>query len=583
MAKRIDRNMTVKEVLEQFPETAKIFQKYNLLIVGKSCGPHEPMAFFTKAHGVDYEQFAQELEAAISAKPEKLDIPEIDPSLIGDTIYQKFVKTAIIVSVTTGCLYGAIKLFQVGLAGSFDVLLKRAIQMHGSSQLVGWVGLYIMGFFYFILPRLKGTILVGRKWANLSYFLILAGLIIRALFYTVESTDTPLYPFIAGLLDTGAAAIFLGVCWSTLKRSTEPKGIQDNFLLAGMVWFLVSGIIYSILNLQLFLGLFKTEDPLLMGSVPPYLFSAWVHLFLMGFVFNFIFGISSKTISSFLDTPPVREGMIRKFFWIFNLSLVGYVISALTRIQKVYFVTLLLIAHFTWIFILSLGVFEKKVGDLDDVQMDRSHERFIRVGYAWLAISVGIALFQLLSKDPYTLHMLRGAANHGYTVGFVSMLMIGYSMKMIPVFTGNRIWSGTLTNWTFWLLNIGNGARIGFEILSATRNPVIHQIVGLTGFLEVIALFLFGINIWVTMSREEAYEEKAITKFTGNETVFALTEQFPQTIPILKGLGFEKITNPLLRKTLGRAITLKKACEEQKVDFSVLKQKIVAEIPALKA
>ena len=583
MAKRIDRNMTVKEVLEQFPETAKVFQKYNLLIVGKSCGPHEPMAFFTKAHGVDYDQFAQELEAAISEKPEKLEVPEIDPSLIGDTIYQKFIKTAIIVSVTTGCLYGAIKLFQVGLAGSFDVLLRRAIQMHGSSQLVGWVGLYIMGFFYFILPRLKGTILVGRRWANLSYFLILAGLIIRALFYTVESSDTPLYPFIAGLLDTGAAAIFLGVCWSTLKRSTEPKGIQDNFLLAGMVWFLVSGIIYSILNLQLFLGLFKTEDPLLAGSVPPYLFSAWVHLFLMGFVFNFIFGISSKTISSFLDTPPVREGMVRKFFWIFNLSLVGYVISALTRIQKVYFVTLLLIAHFTWIFILSLGVFEKKVGDLDDVQMDRSHERFIRVGYAWLAISLGIALFQLLSRDPYTLHMLRGAANHGYTVGFVSMLMIGYSMKMIPVFTGNRIWSGTLTNWTFWLLNIGNGTRIGFEILSATKNPAIHQIVGFTGFLEVIALFLFGINIWVTMTREEAYEERTITEFTGNETVFALTEQFPQTIPILKGLGFEKITNPLLRKTLGRAITVKKACEEQKVDFSVLKQKIVAEIPALKA
>ncbi len=104
MAKRIDRNMTVKEVLEQFPETANVFQKYNLLIVGKSCGPHEPMAFFTKAHGVEYDQFAQELEAAISEKPEKIDLIEIDPSLIGDTIYQKFVKTAMIISVTTGCL-----------------------------------------------------------------------------------------------------------------------------------------------------------------------------------------------------------------------------------------------------------------------------------------------------------------------------------------------------------------------------------------------------------------------------------------------------------------------------------------------
>ncbi len=566
--------MTVKEVLDHYPETAKVFQKYNLLIVGKSCGPHEPMAFFTKAHGVEYDQFVQELEAAISEKPEKIDLIEIDPSLIGDTIYQKFVKTAMIISVTTGCLYGAIKLFQVGWGGSFDVLSRQAIQMHGSSQLVGWVGLYIMGFFYFILPRLKGTTLVGRRLANLSYYLVLAGLIIRAVLYNFEKSDTPLYPFMAAFLDTVAAALFLVICWRTLKKSTEPKGIQDNFLLAGMVWFLVSGIVSSVLNLQLYLGSFPTQNPLVAGSVPPYLFSAWVHLFLMGFVFNFIFGISSRTMSSFLDTPPVREGTVRKFFWIYNAALIGYVISALTRIQTVYFVTLLLIVHFTWLFIFALRVFEKKVGDLDDVQMDRSHERFIWVGYGWLAVSLGIALFQLMTKDPYTLHLLRGAANHGYTVGFVSMLMIGYSMKMIPVFTGNRIWSSALTQWTFWLLNIGNTTRIGFELLSITKSPVIHGIVGFTGFLEVSAVILFGINIWVTMTKEEAYEVKPIETFTGNETVFALTEQFPQTISILKAAGFEKITNPLLRKTLGRAITVKKACEEQKVDFNSLKQKV---------
>jgi hypothetical protein len=324
------------------------------------------------------------------------------------------------------------------------------------------------------------------------------------------------------------------------------------------------------------MGYFPSESPLLSGSVPPHLFSTWVHLFLLGFVFNFLFGISSKTVSSFLDTPPVREGVVRRFFWIFNLSLAGYIISALAGYHPIYFITLLLIAHFTWLFIASLRIFEKRVGDLADIQMDRGHERFIRVGYGWLAISLGIALFQMMSTDPYTSHLLRGAANHGYTVGFVSMLMIGYSMKMIPVFTGNRIWSRSLTVLTFWLLNIGNGSRIGFEILSATKNPIIHQIVGFTGFLEVLALILFGINIWVTMKKEEAYEVKPIEVFTGNETVYALTEQFPQTIPILKEAGFEKITNPMLRKTLGRAITVKKACEEQKVDFSFLRERIEA-------
>jgi heme/copper-type cytochrome/quinol oxidase subunit 1 len=74
----------------------------------------------------------------------------------------------------------------VGLGGSFDILSKKAIQMHGSSQLIGWVGLYIMGFFYFILPRLKGTTLLVGKWANLSYYLVLFGLITRALFYVLE-------------------------------------------------------------------------------------------------------------------------------------------------------------------------------------------------------------------------------------------------------------------------------------------------------------------------------------------------------------------------------------------------------------
>ncbi|MFQ5842246.1 MAG: hypothetical protein ACE5I8_07390, partial [Thermodesulfobacteriota bacterium] len=288
MAGRIHRNMRVKEVLDAYPNTATIFHKYRLLIVGKSCGPNEPLGFFTKAHGVEYESFVEELEEVIEKGGDDGRALEIDPSMINDTIYQKFVKTAIFVSLTTGCVYGAIKLSQAGTAGTFDVLEKRAIQMHGSSQLIGWVGLFIMGFFYFILPRLKSTALVGRGWANLSFYLVLAGLLIRAIFYSYGKDSTPLYPMVAGFLDTAAAGIFFAVCFRTLRTSQEPKGIQDDFLIAGMVWFLVSGITYTIMNAELFGGIFLTDDPILSGAVPPYLFSAWVHLFLMGFVFNFI-------------------------------------------------------------------------------------------------------------------------------------------------------------------------------------------------------------------------------------------------------------------------------------------------------
>lgn len=574
MAEKIHRNMTVKEVLETYPATAPIFHKYHLLIVGKSCGPNEPLGFFTKAHGVEYEGFVKELEEAMEKGDEQGESMEIDPSMVNDTIYQKFVKTAIFVSLTTGCVYGAIKLSQAGIGGTFDVLEKRAIQMHGSSQLIGWVGLFIMGFFYFILPRLKSTVLVGRGWANLSFYLVLAGLLIRAIFYHYEKSSTPVYPLVAGFLDTAAAGIFFAVCFRTLRTSQEPKGIQDNFLIAGMVWFLVSGITYTIMNARLFGGVFLTDDPILSGAVPPYLFSAWVHLFLMGFVFNFIFGISAKTVPSFLDTPPIRERVIRAFFYLFNLALIGYVWAAFSKGREVYFTTMVMIALSIWAFIFGLRVFEPKVGELDDVKMSRDHIRFIKVAYGWLALSLLIALFQLSTRDTYSLHMIRGAANHGYTIGFVTMIIIGYSMKMIPVFTGNEIWSSGLTHWTFWLLNIGNGARISFELLGITRSPTIHGIVGTTGFVEVAALVLFGINIWVTMTGEVVFEEHKIREITGNETVYALTEQFPQIIPILKEVGFEKITNPMLRKTLGRAVTLRMACREQQIDLNEVKGRL---------
>ncbi|NIS63183.1 MAG: hypothetical protein GTO13_21575, partial [Proteobacteria bacterium] len=272
--------------------------------------------------------------------------------------------------------------------------------------------------------------------------------------------------------------------------------------------------------------------PILSGAVPPYLFSAWVHLFLMGFVFNFIFGISAKTVPSFLDTPPVRERIIRASFYLFNMALIGYVWAAFSPGREVYFTTMVMIALFIWLFIYGLRVFEPKVGELDDVKMSRDHIRFIKVAYGWLALSLLIALFQLGTSDPYSLHMIRGAANHGYTIGFVTMIIMGYSMKMIPVFTGNEIWSPGLTRWTFWLLNIGNGARISLELLGTTRSPMVHQMVGATGFVEVAALILFGINVWVTMTGEAKFEEHEIREITGNETVYALTEQFPQIIPI---------------------------------------------------
>jgi hypothetical protein len=53
-----------------------------------------------------------------------------------------------------------------------------------------------------------------------------------------------------------------------------------------------------------------------------------------------------------------------------------------------------------------------------------------------------------------------------------------------------------------------------------------------------------------------------------SKSVYALTKQYPELIDILKELGFAGIVNPLVRRTLGRKMTIPGGCEKQKKDLA---------------
>jgi len=53
-----------------------------------------------------------------------------------------------------------------------------------------------------------------------------------------------------------------------------------------------------------------------------------------------------------------------------------------------------------------------------------------------------------------------------------------------------------------------------------------------------------------------------------SKSVYQLTKKYPELIDILKELGFAGIVNPLVRKTLGRKMTIPKGCENQKKDLA---------------
>lgn len=52
-------------------------------------------------------------------------------------------------------------------------------------------------------------------------------------------------------------------------------------------------------------------------------------------------------------------------------------------------------------------------------------------------------------------------------------------------------------------------------------------------------------------------------KINLHKSVYELTEEFPDLIPVLKEIGFLGIVNPVVRKTLGKKMTLPMGCEKQ--------------------
>ncbi len=47
-----------------------------------------------------------------------------------------------------------------------------------------------------------------------------------------------------------------------------------------------------------------------------------------------------------------------------------------------------------------------------------------------------------------------------------------------------------------------------------------------------------------------------------SKTVYDLTEQYPELVPLLKQLGFLGVANPIARATLGRMTTIPQGCDK---------------------
>lgn len=564
----ITKDMLIPEIVSCYPATRQVFDQYGLKGCGGPWGPRESVAFFARAHGVEETQLLSELNRAAQEESFPIDYQET----LADILYRRFFKAGVIVILTGGALLGAIILSCIARDRSFTSLpLLPWIHAHADAQVFGWVGLFVMGFAYQAFPRFKHSTLWRSELANLSFYLMVAGIGFRVLIAPLFPSGTYLgVGLLATLLELAAVALFVTVIVQTLRLSGR-QDFYDRYIYAALSWFLVA----AMLNPILFYLVARAPDVDTLVSRVATFFGPYRDIQLWGFAAFMIFGVSQRFLPAVLGLQPPSQAVSANLFWILNAALAAEVGFTWLLLRSP---NLGLALGLQGIYLALLGtvlVLTAQLGLWARVEERDRSLKFVRAAYLWLILAtLMLALFPLynrLTGQAFS-HAFLGAYRHALTVGFISMMILGVSSKVVPTLSGidpSRLASLWLP---FVLLNLGNSLRISFQILTDHFEGWPFAVMGVSGFIEVAALALWGYDLWKGIDAKPVLG--AATPLARPERidpsmkVAEVVELFPETLEVFVQYGFTELQQPLKRKTLARVVRLDQACQIHSVDVS---------------
>ena len=579
---KIRQEDTVKEIVEKYPITRRIFETYGIMC-GSNTLPEKPISFFAKMHNVSPSHLIDDLQKLIAGETELNDNvaitkPQTEP------VYEIFVKTSILIVLSTGCLYGASFLAYMAFNNSMASVPWILTETHGDTQVYGWVGLFIMGISYFALPKFWSSVLYSTPLAYKSFFLMVVGLFLSFVFKTLSYYSGFFFLKIPALigcaLQVASIAIFMYVIFRTYFSSGKEKyEIYEGFLLSSYLWFIFQAVASVVLYFH-FTVVGNTD-------IPEVFKNQLRHIQIVGFACLVIIGIFTKTLPIFLGIQEPYKKMSTYALYILNLSIALRIISGFYREYTInlhsFFTVIFCLSGIletlgVMLFIYNLNLFDSKKTVKNTINLPTGFRKYIRAALIWLFVSesalLTFTIYEAISGERVS-HALFGAYRHAIFVGFISMMILGCASKMIPLSKGVKLCSPKLLNATFVLVNTGCVFRVVAQPIAAHLYPQLYALLGISGFIEYAAMFCFGINAWKTMRcgvTEESTEHIQIA--TASTNVYQLIKQYPQTLDILVEFGFKQLKNPILRNTLARTISLGQAVQIHPVNLDDLLKKL---------
>ena len=399
-------------------------------------------------------------------------------------VYEKFIKGSIITTLLLGGPLGVMILLSIFLqVEGAAVFSQKLLQLHAHFQLFGWLGLFIMGIAYHVIPRFKASQIPSKNLADLSFLLVAGGLVVRGLqLFLPEESQLAAF---SAVLQTLGAITFTYVIYRTVQASEQPREPFEGFVYAALIWYTVG----SILNLA------STLSP------ASGMREAFIHSMLLGFATNMIMAVGVRTMPVFLGLRQAEEKHINYILVSYNAAVILRVAALAMGLSALLQLTVVLEAIALIAFIYTLNIFAKPEIDLPPMEASKNLERSVKGAYIWLIAALMIDLYNNFLGGGF---YIRGAYLHAVTVGFISMMIFGYATRIIPIFRGVDLHSLKLADTALYLLIGGNILRVVLELfqpLTASLNPIL----GLSGAITLAAYAVFSYNIWLTMVKP--YEE----------------------------------------------------------------------------
>jgi len=409
------------------------------------------------------------------------------------------------------------------------------IQTHGHLQLVGWAGLFIIGISLHFIPRLAGVPIQKPENLNMILRLIAFGLLMRFFSHAVLPylLESRFYLPVAIIVLTGGILVWCGILLylftliQTIKQvqfmDERPalKSVQPFFKMMFAGWFL-----YPTINVLLIVDMMLKKVAILNQGWNAFSVQMFIYLVLLPVAFAF----SVRMFPLYLRLPAI-DWPVQKVALIYFISVclqhlptmppiltlssnipriianIGTILNGMVILWFIWKLDLLTRRREPWTVFRRLQPLPDRRPTREGIPDYGEFGKFewlVYTSYFWLIAAAVIELILGMSfflKMPVSIST--DALRHTLLLGFVTQLILGMSVRMIPGFIKKkRLARPQFVVITFWLVNIAVIARvlplilpISFVEFVPFGIQISQGMFGLSGVFAIAAVAFLAVNL----------------------------------------------------------------------------------------